>query len=553
MNTNLKLIFLGGLEEIGKNMMAVCFGEDIIIIDAGMMFPEEEMYGIDIVFPDISYLLENKEKIKGLILTHGHEDHIGAISYVIKNINVPIYGTDLTLGLAAEKLKEDKLLGNATLKQIKPAEIVSFGQISVEFIRVSHSISGGIALAIKTPVGTIVHSGDFRIDQTPVDGEMIDLNRFARLGDKGVLILLSDSTNADQVGFNLSESTVGESFDKIFYHAGGKRIIIASFASNVHRIQQAIDVAQKYQRKVCLMGRSMQIVARKAHDLGYLKYPENLMIRPEEVNNYKPEEMVFITTGTQGEPMSVLARLSLDEYKQISVGPDDLIIISAIPIPGNEKYVHRTINNLFKKGADVIYESESVIHVSGHASQEELKLLINLTKPRFFVPVHGEYRHLAQHAKLAEEVGIPRKRIVIAQNGDLLEYDGEKLKKTGQVPAESVLVDGLGEEDLDSLVLRDRKLLSSDGLVVVAMTVSKKDFEIITGPEFTSKGFFHFDNSESVITEATARIKQLLEHHKKSGLFDAAFFQAELKEELNKYFYSQTKRRPMILPVVMVI
>lgn len=553
MNEKLKLIFLGGLEEIGKNMMAISYGEEMIVIDAGMMFPEEEMLGIEVVFPEISHLVENKEKIKCLILTHGHEDHIGAIGYFVKQINVPIYGTDLTLGLAAEKLKDDKLLNSAKLNQIKFGDKIKIGQMEIEFIRVSHSISGGVALAIRTPAGTIIHSGDFRIDQTPVDGEMINLNRFAALGEEGVLLLLSDSTNADQEGFNESESLVGESFDKIFYHFKNKRIIIASFASNIHRIQQAINTAVKYNRKVCLMGHSMEVVARKAHDLGYLIYPAEIMVRPDEVLNTPAEKMVIITTGTQGEPMSVLARLSQDAYKQIQIGQDDLIIISAIPIPGNEKYVHRTINNLFKKGAEVVYEAESMVHVSGHAAQEELKLLINLTKPRFFVPIHGEFRHLARHAKLAEEVGVSKENIIIAQNGDVLEFDGKVLKKSGTVPAESILVDGLGVEDSDSVVLHDRKLLSSDGLVVIAMTVSKKDIEIVTGPEFTSKGFFYFEDSQKVIDEASRKIRELLERHKKSGLFDAAFFQAEIKEELPKYFYSQTKRRPMILPVVMVI
>lgn len=553
MNNGLKIIFFGGLEEIGKNMMAISYENEILVIDAGMMFPEEEMFGIDVVFPDISFLLENKDKIKALILTHGHEDHIGAISYFIKQINVPIYGTDLTLGLAAEKLKDDKLLNSSSLNQIRPKDQIQIGQFRVEFIRVSHSISGGIALAIHTPLGTIVHSGDFRIDQTPVDGEIIDLNRFARLGDEGVLLLLSDSTNADQAGFNYSESLVGETFDKIFYRAKNKRIIIASFASNIHRVQQAINTALKYNRKVALMGHSMQVVARKAHDLGYLSYPDEIMVSPEEVSNYSPEKMVIITTGTQGEPMSVLARLSIDEYKQVKIGPEDLIIISAIPIPGNEKYVHRTINNLFKKGADVIYESESLIHVSGHAAQEELKLLINLTKPKYFVPIHGEYRHLAQHTKLAEEVGIARENIIIAQNGDVLKFDGEKLKKSEPISAESILVDGLGVEGLGSLVLRDRKLLSQDGMVVVAVTVSKKDIEIVTGPEFTSKGFFYFENADEVVEAASQKIKAMLNHHKSSGLFDATFFQSEIKEELAKYFYQQTKRRPMVLPVIMVI
>ena len=475
----LKVIPLGGLGEIGKNMTVVEYGNDIIVIDCGVSFPEDDMLGIDLVIPDISYLEKNKDKIKAIILTHGHEDHIGALPYVLKQINVPIYGTKLTLGLVKSKLEEHRI-NYADLHIVKAKDTVKFGSLRVEFIKTSHSIADSVALAIHTPVGIIVHTSDFKVDFTPIDGQVIDLARFASLGEQGVLALFADSTNVELPGYTMSEKTVGAVFDKMFEDAKG-RIIVASFASNIHRIQQVIDAAYKYNRKLCVSGRSMVNIVNVATELGYLRMPKNMLVDIDNIGRFPDNRIVVLTTGSQGEPMSALARMAASEHRKLQIKPDDLVIISATAIPGNEKLVSKIINQLFKKGANVIYEGIMDTHVSGHACQEELKLIHTLVKPKFFIPVHGEYRHLKQHAKLAESLGMPKENIFIAELGNVIEFTSNSCRINGSVVAGRVLVDGLGIGDVGNIVLRDRKHLSQDGLMVVVITMSKDDCSIIAG------------------------------------------------------------------------
>ncbi|MBE3585642.1 MAG: ribonuclease J [Thermoanaerobacter sp.] len=548
----LALIPLGGLGEIGKNMMAVRFGENILVIDCGLMFPEEEMLGIDVVIPDITYLLENKDAVRGIVLTHGHEDHIGALPYVLKQLNVPIYGTRLTLGLLQGKLKEQGVAGEANMHVVKPRDTVTIGPFKVEFIRVSHSIPDAVAVAVHTPVGVIVHTGDFKIDQTPVDGEVTDFYRFAQLGERGVLVLLSDSTNVERPGYTMSERMVGATFDDIFRQAR-ERIIIATFASNVHRLQQAITTAYRYDRKVAIIGRSMINVANIAHELGYLHVPEGTLVELEEANRLPKNKVVILCTGSQGEPMSALTRMALGDHRQVEILSGDTIIISATPIPGNEKLVARIIDQLFKQGAHVIYEAVSGTHVSGHPSQEELKLMINLVKPRFFVPVHGEYRMLIKHAELARSMGIPAENIFVAENGQVLEFTRRSGRIAGRVTAGRVLVDGLGVGDVGNIVLRDRRQLSQDGILIVVVTINRELGQVMAGPDIVSRGFVYVRESEQLMEEARQRVKEALEKCNDRGLSEWAAIKAQVRDVLGKFLYEKTRRRPMILPIIMEV
>ena len=547
----LKVIPLGGLGEIGKNMTVVEYGNDIIVIDCGVSFPEDDMLGIDLVIPDISYLEKNKDKIKAIILTHGHEDHIGALPYVLKQINVPIYGTKLTLGLVKSKLEEHRI-NYADLHIVKAKDTVKFGSLRVEFIKTSHSIADSVALAIHTPVGIIVHTSDFKVDFTPIDGQVIDLARFASLGEQGVLALFADSTNVELPGYTMSEKTVGAVFDKMFEDAKG-RIIVASFASNIHRIQQVIDAAYKYNRKLCVSGRSMVNIVNVATELGYLRMPKNMLVDIDNIGRFPDNRIVVLTTGSQGEPMSALARMAASEHRKLQIKPDDLVIISATAIPGNEKLVSKIINQLFKKGANVIYEGIMDTHVSGHACQEELKLIHTLVKPKFFIPVHGEYRHLKQHAKLAESLGMPKENIFIAELGNVLEFTSNSCRINGSVVAGRVLVDGLGIGDVGNIVLRDRKHLSQDGLMVVVITMSKDDCSIIAGPDIISRGFVYVRESEGLMDDAKEVVKRVLEECEERNMTDWSSIKLSIRESLRDFLYERTKRNPMILPVIMEI
>jgi len=546
------IIPLGGLGEIGKNITAIRYRNDIIVIDAGLMFPEDEMLGIDLVIPDISFLLENKNYVRAIILTHGHEDHIGALPYILKELNVPVYGTKLTLGLVKAKLEESNYPNSLRSRSVRPGDVVKIGAFTVEFIRVSHSIPDAVGLGITTPVGTIVHTGDFKLDQTPVDGQIIDYYRFAELGRKGVLVMLSDSTNADRPGYTLSESVVGETFEEIFRYAR-KRIIVATFASNVHRIQQAITTARKYGRKVAVVGRSMVNVVAIAKELGYLRVPPGTMIDLDEVHNFPEDKIVLLTTGSQGEPMSALTRMAMCDHRRIEILPGDLVIISATPIPGNEKLVHRTIDHLFRQGAEVVYEPFSGVHVSGHASQEELKLMLNLVRPRFFIPVHGEYRHLIKHAQLAHEVGIPAENIFVAENGQVLEFSRERGAVTGRVTAGRVLVDGLGVGDVGNIVLRDRRQLSQDGIFIVVVTIDKDTGAVVAGPDVVSRGFVYVRESEELLEEAKEKVRQVLRECEERQTTEWGAIKSYVRESLGKFLFERTRRRPMILPIIMEV
>jgi len=551
-DSKLSLIPLGGLGEIGKNMMAVRFGENILLIDCGLMFPEEDLLGIDVVIPDITYLLENKEHIKGIVLTHGHEDHIGALPYVLKELNVPVYGTKLTLGIVRAKLKERNLQGDVRFYIVKPKDTVQVGPFKVEFIRVSHSIPDAVALAIHTPIGTVVHTGDFKMDQTPVDGEVTDFARFAQLGEKGVLVLLSDSTNVERPGYTMSERVVGYTFDSAFRQAP-ERILVATFASNVHRIQQAIATAHRYDRKVAVVGRSMANVVNIAHELGYLDIPEGVLVDLDEIKRLPKQKVVILSTGSQGEPMSALTRMAAGDHKQVEILPGDTIIISATPIPGNEKLVARVIDQLFKHGGRVIYESVSGVHVSGHPSQEELKLMLNLVKPKFFIPVHGEYRMLIKHAQLAQEVGVPADNIFVAENGHILEFTKRSGRIAGRVSAGRVLVDGLGVGDVGNIVLRDRKQLSQDGILIVVVTISRKSGEVMAGPDIISRGFVYVRESEALMEDAKERVKDALEKCQSKKMSEWSAIKSQIRDALGKFLYEKTRRRPMILPIIMEV
>ncbi|MFA7467258.1 MAG: ribonuclease J [Desulfotomaculaceae bacterium] len=548
----ISLIPLGGLGEIGKNMMVVRYGENILVIDSGLMFPEEDLLGIDIVIPDITYLLENKNIVRGIVLTHGHEDHIGALPYVLKQLDVPVYGTRLTLGILREKLRERNLADSAKLHCVKPRDVIQVGPFKIEFIRVSHSIPDAVALAIETPVGVIVHTGDFKIDQTPVDGEVTDFYRLAQLGDRGVLALLSDSTNVERPGYTMSERVVGITFDDTFRKAG-ERIIVATFASNVHRLQQAITTAHRYNRKVAVVGRSMVNVVNIARELGYLKVPDGVLVELDEAGRLPRSQVVYLTTGSQGEPMSALTRMASRDHRQVEIMPGDTIIISATPIPGNEKLVARIIDQLFKLGANVIYEAVSGIHVSGHPSQEELKLMFNLVKPKFFLPVHGEYRMLIRHAELAKDMGIPESNIFVSENGQVLELTKRSGHYAGRVTAGRVLVDGLGVGDVGNIVLRDRRQLSQDGILIVVVTMSRDSGQIVSGPDIVSRGFVYVRESEELMEQAREKVNAALTKCSTKKLSEWASIKSQVKDDLSKFLYEKTRRRPMILPIIMEV
>lgn len=547
----LKIIPLGGLGEVGKNITVIEYKDDIILVDCGLTFPEEEMLGIDVVIPDITYLLKNRDKIRGIVLTHGHEDHIGAIPYVLKKMKLPIYGTKLTLGLLESKFKEHRLT-NVSMNTVKHGGKIKLGVFEVEFIKTGHSIPDSAALAISTPIGMLIHTGDFKIDYTPIDGDIIDLNRFAELGKEGVLALMADSTNAERPGYTMSEKTVGDTFKGIF--ANHKhRIIVATFASNVHRVQQIINASEENGRKVVLSGRSMLNTTGVSHELGYLKIKEGTLIDINDMNKYSSGEITIISTGSQGEPMSALVRIAEGEHRKIQLEAEDLVILSATPIPGNEKTVSKVINNLVEKGIEVIYEALADVHVSGHACQEELKLIQTLVKPKYFIPMHGEFRHLKKHAEISQALGTPKENIFIIDNGTTLEFTKETAKVGNRVPAGNILVDGLGVGDVGNIVLRDRKHLSEDGLIVVVVTMSKKDGKIVAGPDIISRGFVYVRESEDLLEEARKTVRGVLADCEKRNITDWATLKSNIRDTLRNHLYSKIKRNPMILPIIMEV
>lgn len=549
----LKVISLGGLQEIGKNITVFEYDNDIIIVDCGLAFPEDDMLGIDLVIPDISYLIKNMDKIRGIVLTHGHEDHIGALPYVLKQLNVPVFGTLLTLGLLENKLKEHGLNKIVTLHTVVPGEKVKLGRFQVEFIHTNHSIADAVALAITTPVGVVVHTGDFKIDYTPIDGDVMDLHRFAELGKEGVLLLLSDSTNAERKGFTMSESSVGGVFDDIFSDTPNNRIMVATFSSNIHRIQQIVNSAYKFGRKVAIIGRSMVNAVRTSIELEYLNMPDNTLIDISEIKNYTDDKLVIITTGSQGETMSALSRIASNEHKQVSIRPGDKIIISASSIPGNEKNISNVINELTRKGADVVYEGIADIHVSGHARQEELKLMLSLIKPKYFMPVHGEYVHLLSHRDIAVSLGIPKENIFVMNIGDVLELSKKDAKVNGTVPAGQVLVDGLGVGDVGNIVLRDRKNLSENGLMVVVVTIDSASGTILAGPDIISRGFVYVRESEDLMEEARAVINDALIKCEMKHISGWSNIKNIIRDTLKNFLWQKTKRSPMILPIIMEV
>lgn len=532
--------------------MAFQYCGDIVVIDAGLSFPEEEMLGIDIVIPDFSYLLENREKVRALLLTHGHEDHIGGVPYLLRNLNIPIYGTALTLGLVEGKLEEAGLTLHPESRAVNPGDTFRVGAFQVQFIRVNHSIPGSCAIALTTPVGTILHTGDFKFDQTPVDGEPTDYARLTELGNKGLLALFADSTNAERPGFTPSELSVGANIDRIFREAKG-RVLMATFASNVHRIQQAITSAVRYGRKVAVVGRSMENTVAVASRLGYLKAPEGTIVTIEELKRLPLQNQVILTTGSQGEPMSALTRMSTNDHKTVEIIPGDTVLFSASPIPGNEKSVGRTVNNLFRRGAEVIYERSAGIHVSGHGSQEDQKLMLNLTRPKFFIPVHGEYRMLLKHKQLAEACGIPPENILVGENGSIFELTPNSAAINGKVTSGQVLVDGLGVGDVGNIVLRDRKQLSQDGIVIVVVAMERETGAIMGGPDIVSRGFVYVRESEGLLEEAKERVKNALYDTLERNVKEWAVLKSAVRDVLGKYLFEKTRRRPMILPIIMEV
>ncbi len=545
-----KIIPLGGLEQIGMNMTAFEYEDNIIVVDCGLSFPDDEMLGIDLVIPDVTYLKENISKVKGFVITHGHEDHIGALPYILKDINVPIYATKLTIGIIENKLKEHNLLKTTKRKVIKYGQSINLGCFRIEFIRINHSISDAAAFAIFTPAGTIVHTGDFKVDYTPVFGNIIDLQRFGELGKKGVLALLCDSTNVERPGFTMSERTVGKVFDNIFADNVKSRIIVATFASNVDRVQQIVNSASKFGRKVVIEGRSMVNIVTIAQDLGYLSIPENTLIDIEQMKNYPDEQLTLITTGSQGESMAALSRMASSIHKKVTIKPGDTVIFSSNPIPGNEKNVSKVINELSMKGAKVIFQDA---HVSGHACQEEIKLIYALTKPQYAIPVHGEYRHLMRHAELAQSMGIPKENVFILSSGDVLEVSKEKAKVVGKVPAQGILVDGLGVGDVGNIVLRDRQHLAENGLIIVVVTLEKHSNQILSGPDIVSRGFVYVRESEDLMDEAREVVYSALERCLNKNTSDWGKIKTEVKDSLSDFLWKKTKRNPMILPIIMEV
>ena len=549
---NLKIIPLGGLDEIGKNITVFEYGNEIVLVDCGLEFPEDDMLGVDLVIPDITYLEKNKEKIKGLVITHGHEDHIGSIPYLLRQINVPIYATKLTVGLIKNKLEEHKLLASTKLVTVEQGQTVNFGNIKVEFIRSSHSIPDSVMLAITTPAGTVLHTGDFKVDYTPIDNQLMDLGRIAELGNKGILALLSDSTNAERKGFTMSESSVGEVFDRLFQN-NSKRIVVATFASNVHRVQQIVNSAVKYGRKIAVCGRSMINMIETARELGYIESPENLFIDIDMIKNYADDQLVIITTGSQGETMSALTRMAAGEHKKVVITPNDMVIISATPIPGNEKLVSNVINDLMEIGAEVVYSALEDIHVSGHACQEEQKLILALARPKYFIPVHGEYRQLRAHAETAKKMGILPENIFLLNNGRVLELNKKEAKITTSVPSGRILVDGLGVGDVGNIVLRDRQHLSQDGLIVIVMTMDSSTGEIVSGPDVVSRGFVYVRESENLMEDVKRVIRDEVRMFEENGIRDWSTIKSTLKDNLRDYIFQRTKRNPMILPIIMEV
>ena len=549
-NSKLKIIPLGGLEQIGMNITAFEYEDSIIVVDCGLSFPEDDMLGIDLVIPDITYLKENIDKVKGFFITHGHEDHIGAIPYVLKEINVPIYATKLTLGIIEHKLREHNMLTKVKRKVVKYGQHINLGCFRVEFIKTNHSIQDAAALAIYSPAGIVVHTGNFKVDYTPVFGDAIDLQRFGEIGKKGVLALMCDSTNAERPGFTMSEKTVGTTFDNIFSEHKNTRIIIATFASNVDRVQQIINSAEKFGRKVAVEGRSMVNIISTASELGYLKIPENTLVETEQLRNYPDEKTVLITTGSQGESMAALSRMANGTHKKITIKPKDTIIFSSNPIPGNEKAVSHVINELFQKGADVIFQDA---HVSGHACQEEIKLIYSLVKPKYAIPVHGEYKHLMAQAKVAEELGISKDDIFILSSGDVLELDEESAEVTGRVHVGNVMVDGLGVGDVGNIVLRDRQHLAEDGIIIVVLTLENGSGQVLAGPDIVSRGFVYVRGAEDLMEDAKAVLNETMEYCMDRNITDWGKIKTEIKDALGEFVWRETKRRPMIMPIIMEV
>jgi len=547
----LKIIPLGGLNEIGKNMTALEYGNEIVIIDCGLSFPEDEMLGIDIVIPDINYLLKNREKVKGIVLTHGHEDHIGALPYFLQKINVPVYGSRLAIGLVENKLKSHKLK-NVHLQKVQPRQKIQLGVFKIEFISTSHSIPDAFAIAVETPVGVVFHTGDFRIDYTPIDGQMIDFHKIAEIGKKGVLVMLADSTNAERGGTTMSEKSVGDTFEEIF-STRKSRIIIATFASHIHRIQQIVNTAEKFNRKVVFSGRSMLTVGAVAQELGVMSLPEGIVIQEKEMNNYPDEEIVVVVTGSQGEPMAALPRMASDDHRTLDIRKGDTVVFSSTPIPGNEKLVGKVMNQLYDKGAEVIYEKLYDVHVSGHACQEELKLMHRLVNPKFFIPVHGETRHLRKHGLLAEELGMPKENIFIAETGSVLEFTEDSGRLAGNVPSGQVLVDGLGVGDVGNIVLRDRKHLAEDGLMIVVVTLKRENKKVVAGPDIISRGFVYVRESEDLMAEARGVVDKALEGCTDENAKEWSVIKGAIRDSLKVFLYEKTKRRPMILPIIMEV
>ncbi len=548
----LKIIPLGGLGEIGKNMTAFEYDDEIIIIDCGLAFPEEDLYGIDIVIPDITYLVKNKEKVKGIFITHGHEDHIGGLPYILKQINIPVYGTKLSLGLIEIKLKEHKILDDCTLNIVEQGELTKLKHFKIEFIRNNHSIPDSCSIALHTPVGVVVHSGDFKVDFTPIDEKVMDLQRYAQLGKSGVLLLMADSTNSLHKGYTMSEKSVGETFENLFSKASG-RIIVSTFASNVHRLQQISNCSIRYGRKIAFSGRGMENVSEVAISLGYLLIPEDMIISLDEIKNYPNDKLTIVTTGSQGESMAALTRIAASTHKQVQIQEGDMVIISATPIPGNEKAVSNVINDLLKKGANVIYKAIEDIHVSGHACEQELRLIQTLLKPKFFIPVHGEYRHLVTHAKIAQSMGIDKKNTFILENGDVLELYRNKGEVAGKVPFGRVLVDGMGVGDIGNMVLRDRKNLAENGIITVVVAIDIKNKIIISGPDIVSRGFVYVRNSEELIDEVRDIVTNVVESCLERNITQWAEIKNGIRREVDDFVYIKMKRKPMILPVIVEI
>ena len=551
-NEILRVIPLGGLGEIGKNITAIEYEDEIIVIDCGISFPDEDMYGIDLVIPDIKYLLDNKDKVKGLFLTHGHEDHIGAIPYILKQLNMPVYGTKLTIGLVESKLREHDMVSTTKLVPIRHGEVITLNKLSVEFIRVTHSIAESCALCVHTPIGKILHTGDFKIDYTPIDGRTMDLNRIAQLGNEGILLLMADSTNVERQGHSLSEKVIGETLNRIISNANG-RVIVATFASNIHRMQQIADASMLYDRKIVFSGRSMENISNVAMELGYLHIPEDNIIGIEDINKYPSNKITIITTGSQGEPMAGLSRIAFGSHRNISIENDDLFIISASPIPGNDKLVSRMINQLFRKGVEVIYEDLEEIHVSGHAYKEELKLIHTLTKPKYFMPVHGEYRHLKHHSDLAVKLGMDRENVFTLETGEVLELSKDEARANGKVPTGVIFVDGIGVGDVGNIVLRDRRDLANDGMVTIVIAINKDTYNIAAGPDIITRGFIYARESEDLINRIKDISREEIESCLEKNIIEWQVLKTSVRKSVEQLLYHKTKRRPIVFPIIMEV